>query len=228
MPIDIKGLVDGTAYDEKKTGKGKKDLDKDAFLLLLTTQLRYQDPSNPAESSEFASQLAQFSSLEQMSNLNKTVKESAEKTALANASMINTMAPSMIGKDVKVYSDTLVVEEKTAAIKLGVEGFPKGASEFQLEIATAAGLPIRTIRLTEAQIASKSFEWDLNGIGNQRAGNGQYSFKVTAKNADSSNITIPTYIEGRVSKVYYTQEGARLVLNGADVNLGGVREVSGG
>lgn len=51
----------------------KNDLDKDAFLRLLTTQLANQDPLNPVEDKEFIAQLAQFSSLEQMQNLNKTV-----------------------------------------------------------------------------------------------------------------------------------------------------------
>jgi flagellar basal-body rod modification protein FlgD len=50
------------------------DLDKDAFLRLLTTQLANQDPLNPMEDKEFIAQLAQFSSLEQMQNLNKNVE----------------------------------------------------------------------------------------------------------------------------------------------------------
>lgn len=60
--------------DKKKVSDEKKnDLDKDAFLRLLTTQLANQDPLNPMEDKEFIAQLAQFSSLEQMQNLNKAV-----------------------------------------------------------------------------------------------------------------------------------------------------------
>lgn len=47
-------------------------LGRDAFLKLLTTQLAHQDPFDPVQDTEFIAQLAQFSSLEQMSNLNET------------------------------------------------------------------------------------------------------------------------------------------------------------
>lgn len=60
--------------DKQVTTDKKTDLDKDAFLRLLTTQLANQDPLNPMEDREFIAQLAQFSSLEQMQNLNKNVE----------------------------------------------------------------------------------------------------------------------------------------------------------
>ena len=56
---------------KENSSKNTGELDKDAFLRLLTTQLSNQDPLNPMEDREFIAQLAQFSSLEQMQNLNK-------------------------------------------------------------------------------------------------------------------------------------------------------------
>ncbi|MDW7651489.1 MAG: flagellar hook capping FlgD N-terminal domain-containing protein [Bacillota bacterium] len=57
------------AVPEKKTG-AMQELGKDVFLQLMVTQLRYQDPLNPQDNSAFVAQMAQFTSLEQMQNLN--------------------------------------------------------------------------------------------------------------------------------------------------------------
>lgn len=70
-------------FDEKNNNTTKPtnnyDLDKNAFLRLLTVQLSNQDPLNPMEDREFIAQLAQFSALEQMQNLNTTIRVTSEE-----------------------------------------------------------------------------------------------------------------------------------------------------
>ncbi len=60
-------------YDQLQTYEEQNHLGKDEFLRLLVTQLSHQDPLNPMEDREFIAQLAQFSSLEQMMNMNDTM-----------------------------------------------------------------------------------------------------------------------------------------------------------
>lgn len=80
-------------------------LGKDEFLKLLITQLRYQDANNPMEDKEFISQMAQFSSLEQMQNLNNSFKEGFQ--ALTYQLYMNSMNEglNLLGKDVTYLDD---------------------------------------------------------------------------------------------------------------------------
>lgn len=80
------------ANRDKNTVKyrGSSELGKEEFLQLLVCQLQNQDPLNPQEDTEFIAQLAQFSALEQMTNMNKT--------------LMNTSAYSLVGKEVIVSS----------------------------------------------------------------------------------------------------------------------------
>ena len=68
-------------------------LDKDTFLKLMIAQLKHQDPLSPQDGSEYMAQMAQFSSVEQLTNLAKAGEESA-KAAKAN------QAVSLLGKSV--------------------------------------------------------------------------------------------------------------------------------
>ena len=97
----LQQIIDETS--KSTNGRKTGDLDKDAFLNLLVTQLRYQDPLKPVDDKEFIGQMAQFSALEQMQNM--------------NSSMSQNQAYSLIGKHVEAN----VTNEKTLETKL-VEG----------------------------------------------------------------------------------------------------------
>jgi flagellar basal-body rod modification protein FlgD len=86
----------GATDDEEDTATKPKELGKDTFLQLLVEQMRYQDPMAPTDNAQMIAQLAQFSSLEQMNNLNEKFE-----TLSGNIDQLNFLsASSMIGKHV--------------------------------------------------------------------------------------------------------------------------------
>ena len=100
-----------TATDPVTTGSSQaaavpsKELDRDAFLSLLITQLQNQDPLNPTDSVEFTAQLAQFSSLEQLGNVN----ENLEQLQNFQASINNSQAVALIGKEITANGNSLIL-----------------------------------------------------------------------------------------------------------------------
>ncbi|MGE7110873.1 flagellar hook assembly protein FlgD [Lysinibacillus sp. NPDC047702] len=95
-------------YQKPTRQTGNSELGKDAFLQLLITQLQHQDPTNPMDDREFISQMAQFSSLEQMQNMTKAMESllaSQQQTQLMNYS-------TFIGKEVKWHEMTEQKDEK--------------------------------------------------------------------------------------------------------------------
>src|SRR5690554_3799189 len=90
-----------------------QELGKDAFLELLVTQLRYQDPLNPQDNSQFIAQMAQFSALEQMQNLNDTMNQLLQLQAGAK-----NIAPAYLGLQVAIMdSNGGVVEGTVSAVE---------------------------------------------------------------------------------------------------------------
>lgn len=95
-------------YRKPTKQTGNSELGKDAFLQLLITQLQHQDPTNPMDDREFISQMAQFSSLEQMQNMTK-----AMESLLASQQQTQMMSYStFVGKEVKWHEITEEKDEK--------------------------------------------------------------------------------------------------------------------
>ncbi len=82
---------------KRKDGSMKGDMGKDAFLKLLVTELRHQDPTQPMADREFISQMAQFSSLEQMTNINNSM-QTLNRSARAGE------AYGLLGRNVEAFN----------------------------------------------------------------------------------------------------------------------------
>ena len=87
----------------------KNEMDKDDFMKILITQLTHQDPSEPMEDKEFIAQMAQFSSLEQITNMN-------QEFAKMSAAMTANQAFSILGQNVTVVDGDKTVNGVVDAV----------------------------------------------------------------------------------------------------------------
>lgn len=99
--------VDGVTYnaaayeaENPKETKANDDLGKDAFLQLLVTQLKNQDPLDPQDNSSYIAELAQFSSLEQMTNVAKSLEDLGKVVNNIDTSVLVGQLSGMIGKKI--------------------------------------------------------------------------------------------------------------------------------
>ena len=139
--ISATGGTTAGAQKNQPTG-AMQEMDKDAFLRLLVTQLRYQDPLDPQDNSEFVAQMAQFTSLEQMQNLNDAVTKILDLQSGAHSS-----APAFLGLSVTVKDDNGLpftgivnaVEYENGKPKLVIDGKRYGMESLQKVTAGGEG-----------------------------------------------------------------------------------------
>ncbi len=93
--VDLERQVDTFNAKQSYTRSVRDNLQRDDFLKILITQLQHQDPTKPMEDREFIAQMAQFSSLEQMTNMSRQFEE-------LSATMKNAQAVNLVGRSVEI------------------------------------------------------------------------------------------------------------------------------
>jgi flagellar basal-body rod modification protein FlgD len=198
---------------ERSTG-----VSRDAFLQLLITQLRYQDPLSPMENEAFLAQLAQFSSLEQMQQLNENF---ANSMALAQ-SEANSSATGLIGRYVRASGDTVSLPEE-GAVSLGY--FLGAAGSAEITIYDSAGVAVRHMTLPESAAGSNAWTWDGRNDAGERLDAGEFTFTVEAHDANGEAVSAATTVVGKVEGITFQSGTAELLVNGRHVPLSSVLEV---
>lgn len=221
--MDIAAINSNTSQVQAANGQmGNAELGKEDFLQLLVTQLRHQDPVNPMKSAEFASQLAQFNSVEQLINVNDGLKQLSQQQQSMSSGLVNTMAASLTGKQVKVQTDQISLGESGSRdinFNLG-----STASDATITIRDADGTVVRTEELQNLTKGENSWTWNGRNNSGTNVPEGEYTVEVAAKDGDTK-VKSTTYLNGTVDKIKYSSEGVKLIVDGISVGLGDVEEI---
>ncbi len=193
---------------------------KDEFLQLLVAQLQNQDPLSPMKGEEFAAQLAQFSTVEQLIDINGQLEGQA---ALQNAAMMSTAAASaveIVGKDILATGDDLVIRAgEPVRITVGVTQAGPG----ELRIFSADGREVASGPL--GRLATGRNEIDASAIAAELPP-GDYRFEVTVQNADGGTVEVQTFTHARIEAVRFGPQGPILLAgDGLEIPLSTVVEV---
>jgi flagellar basal-body rod modification protein FlgD len=214
----------GSSYGSTTTAD--RILDKDDFLRLLVAKLSNQDPLNPVEDEDFVAQLAQFSSLEQLSNMNENLEQDIQWNYMLSQTISNTMATSLIGRTVRADSSMLYLQSGDAA-DLAVN-LDRPATDLTITIRDENGNVVRTITEKGLDSGDHVFNWDGTNDSGVQVPSGGYTVSVTAVDVNGNEFTPDQFIEGKVNGITYRDGIALLNVNGQDLPLASVLEVKEG
>lgn len=176
-------------------------LGKDDFLELLVVQLQNQDPLNPLDDKEFIAQLAQFSSLEQMTNVAAGIESLTETVARQDS----LSAVSYIGKDVVAEGNT--VSKLDTGITPVYFTLDEAAATVSVNVYDQNNNIVQTQTLNSMQAGEYTFSWDGLDYNGKEAGNGQYKVYFAAVDGNDKAVLVDTEVVGTISGVSKTTDG---------------------
>lgn len=193
--VTSSGLLSDLSIDKKKEATTpSSELGKDAFLRLMITQMKNQNPLEPQANAEFVAQLAQFSSLEGITNLNETV------SSLASGFQSNQalQASALVGRTVKIETDKAYLPE--GGFVYGTVDLPASTASVRLNIYNTKGEMVYQEELGAQAAGELAFAWDGELEDGTTLAPGAYRFEAIAT-IDGKPEQVATYLSANVNSV---------------------------
>jgi len=194
---------------------------KDDFLKLLVAQMRNQDPMNPSNPEQLASQLAQFSSLEQLVNINDTLSTQGSASSSMATALNNSAAVGVIGKNVLAAGDSVTVDGSgKETVTVGVDGEGGDAT---LTIYDADGTKVGSREVGAIGGGRQEIE-----LGDAAAGlePGRYTYELTVTDAAGEPVEVQTFERAAIDGLRYGPQGPVLLSGGLEIPLADVVEIT--
>lgn len=206
---------------KKSKGVGNSKMDKDAFFKLMLAQLKNQDPSNPLKNHEMAAQLAQFSSLEQMTNMNTTlteIKGASKPTEQFQA--LNLIGKQVAGDSAKITRTEL---DKDHDFKFTL---PQDVQTAEIKVMNSKNEIIRTFKFSDLKQGENKITWNGMSDRGANAKAGDYKFVVDATGVNGQKVMPKTDFTGVISGMSFSPDGPVIQIGKQNVRLKDIRQFS--
>ncbi len=184
----------------------QQTLGENDFLTMMMAQLQNQDPLNPMDNSAFVAQLAQFSQVSGIQNLNTTMS-SLSSNMTSNQAL---QASSLIGKQVYVNSSQAVYNGQGSFS--GFVTLPQSTDNLTLQVSDASGAVVQQIALGTQAAGSVPFTWNGSSSSGASVPAGTYQITATADIA-GKNTQLATVLPASVNSVSFSSSGGAVQLN---------------
>lgn len=211
MSSALQALTSGAPASALSSTTSKLDLNKQDFLQLLVTQLKNQDPLSPLQPYEFAAQLAQFSSVEQLTNLNDTVSKEGDSLALSTLVDKTNLSASLVGRNVLAEGNQVVVPATGGATVRFEVGTGSGAGTLIVKDSSGREVVNKAVGELTSGRQSLTLPSDLPA--------GTYTYEVTVAGDKGASVPVVTYTSGAVTGVEFNNGKIQLKLGPLTVDL---------
>ncbi|HUU27363.1 MAG TPA: flagellar hook capping FlgD N-terminal domain-containing protein [archaeon] len=205
------------------TVENRSSLLKDDFLKLLVAQLRNQDPLNPADNQEFAAQLAQFSSLEQLQQMNSSLEKSLDSNSQIANYLNNNTATGFIGKEVRALGNQVYLDESSDPVIRFQQN--RNSIDTKVIVYNSAGVLMRTIGLGGTSADEMDVVWDGKDSQGNNLAEGTYWFDVAATDYEGNPVKTVGFMVGIITGIRYLDNKAYLLMGDRQLPLEDVIEV---
>lgn len=210
------GILNGTAATSQASQtmtSGQKLVGSNfaSFLKMLTTQMTNQNPMSPMSTQEFTTQLVQFSQVEQLMNMSRSVERGVsvqESTNLLSAA-------SLTGSTVSVRSSTAEIAAGKAEFEIDV---PAGTNALKAVITDASGTILARSDLAQG-VGKRSIALTPKFPSGAPLPDGVYGLRVSGRNAAGLDIAVPTTANVKVSGIERGKTGVTLMTSSGSVAL---------
>ena len=194
-------------------------LDTESFLTLLVAQLENQNPLDPADTEQFTDQLAQFSQVEQLINVNDQLTEMTENI---EASENDIDVNSFVGLTVTATVTSMTIDD--GSVTAGFYEVDEPA-EVTVYVYNSDGARVATLSEGDVEAGSYLIAWDGTDDADNSLDDGEYSYVVMANSGDGYK-EVESYLSGTVDAVSYQDGKGYLVISGVLVDPEDVTTVS--
>lgn len=196
-------------------------LGKNEFLKLLVAQLQHQDPMNPMAGDQMASQLAQFSSLEQLQQINSTLTGQQSASGSLLGAVQAGAAINTIGHTVVATGNQVQIGGVDGATSVTVS-FGGATQSTTLHIFNASGVEVGTRAI--GSVAGGKQTIDL-GDAAKGLKSGAYTYAIDAKDSAGAAVAVQTYTTGKVDGISSGTTGIVLNVGGFTVPYSSVIQI---
>jgi len=218
MTMSILNSISGASAAAPPSEKDAMAVEKEGFLKLLVAQLGNQDPMQPQDSEAYVQQLTQFSTLEQLMNLNKGV----DNLAMGQLSNNTQEAVRFVGRDVVAKGNTFNLDETgSASMRYNAA---REAEKVTLTIHSENGTAVRTVTVP-ANRGGGTYEWDGLDDEGRTVAPGRYRVVLEATDAAGGPVPVDSFVRGQVTGVRFDEGFPELMIGDRRIRMSDVSEV---